>query len=134
MFSSQTQLVQHLSSHIIRQIFPGAPLDLHLQADLETQTEDTHAEGSGRPGAGSSIKLAFLCPLLVKLPSAVTQDLGEMSTTGELDRPVHLRAEDSGLGVETEVRQGRVFVFWLFQFCNKQLPLVPSLVLVEPAD
>lgn len=97
-------------------------------------------KSSGRPEPGSSRKLAFLCPLLVKLPSAVTRDFDDITTVGELDRAVQLRAEDSGLGVQRSGRVG-VFVFWLFQFIfgtNSCLdvcpPLVPSWFLVEPAD
>lgn len=79
-------------------------------------------KSSGRPG--SSRKLAFLCPLLVKPPSAFTQDFDEITTIGELDRAVDLRAEDSGLGVQTEVSQGRSLCILAFSvhMWNKQLP------------
>lgn len=89
--------------HIIRQISSGAP----------PFASRRQRKSSGGPGAGSSIKLGFLCPLLVEPPSAGTQDLQDCGGPGArsfLERRIQAWAFRQRSG------RGRVFVLWVFQF------------------
>lgn len=122
--------VQHLSAH--------NPADLFWSPSGSPPfASRRQRKSSGGPGAGSSIKLGFLCPLLVEPPSAGTQDVQD---SGRTRCQIVFGAEDSGLGIQTEVRRGQSLCALGFSvhIWNGQLPEcacpAPSLLLFEPAD
>lgn len=104
--------VQHLSAHNLADLFwssSGSP----------PFASRRQRKSSGGPGAGSSIKLGFLCPLLVEPPSAGSQDLQD---SGWTRCQVVFGAEDSGLGIQTEVRQGQSALGFSVHIWKGQLP------------